>query len=156
MAASGVWPSDSVKVRVARCPAAIPCSWSLFQDIAESLGISNLSDTVASALAADVEYRLHELIEVSNFCLHYSLYLSHLHRTQESVKFMRHARRTKLKVEDVDLALRVRNIEVVGPPFSRSFCNNTESLPHSRFGGSRPRTLCRIEKRSHRREQYIL
>ena len=31
---------------------------------------------------------------------------------QESLKFMRHARRTRLKVEDLDYALKVRNIEV--------------------------------------------
>lgn len=31
---------------------------------------------------------------------------------QESTSFMRHAKRTKLKVEDIDYALRVRNIEV--------------------------------------------
>ncbi|SGY72423.1 BQ5605_C005g03169 [Microbotryum silenes-dioicae] len=72
--AAGVWKKDSVK------------------DVAESIGISNLPDEVASALAGDVEYRLWEMIE-------------------ESIKFMRHSRRTRLKVEDVDNALRVRNIE---------------------------------------------
>ena len=34
------------------------------QDVAESLGISNLSDELSTALAADVEYRLREVIEV--------------------------------------------------------------------------------------------
>ncbi|SCV69058.1 BQ2448_2078 [Microbotryum intermedium] len=72
--AAGVWKKDSVK------------------DVAESIGIANLPDEVASALAGDVEYRLWEIIE-------------------ESIKFMRHSRRTRLKVEDVDYALRVRNIE---------------------------------------------
>ncbi|SCZ97736.1 BZ3500_MvSof-1268-A1-R1_Chr4-3g07417 [Microbotryum saponariae] len=72
--AAGVWKKDSVK------------------DVAESIGIANLPDEVASALAGDVEYRLWEMIE-------------------ESIKFMRHSRRTRLKVEDVDNALRVRNIE---------------------------------------------
>ncbi|BGP13896.1 hypothetical protein JCM10213_002536 [Rhodosporidiobolus nylandii] len=71
---AGVWKSDSVK------------------DVAESVGIANLPDEVAAALAGDVEYRLWELIE-------------------ESIKFMRHSRRTRLKVEDVDNALKVRNLE---------------------------------------------
>ncbi|KWU44951.1 TAF-domain-containing protein [Rhodotorula sp. JG-1b] len=61
---SGVWRPDSVK------------------DVAESLGIANLPDDVARALAGD-----------------------------ESLKFMRHARRTKLKVDDLDHALKVRNLE---------------------------------------------
>ncbi|GAA5853117.1 hypothetical protein JCM9279_000863 [Rhodotorula babjevae] len=71
---SGVWKKDSVK------------------DVAESLGIANLPDDVAAALAGDVEYRLWEIIE-------------------ESIKFMRHSRRTRLKVDDVDEALKVRNLE---------------------------------------------
>ena len=39
---------------------------------------------------------------------------------QESLKFMRHGRRTRLKVEDVDYALKVRNIEVSAPGTSLS------------------------------------
>ncbi|KAH9813789.1 TATA box binding protein associated factor-domain-containing protein [Melampsora americana] len=72
--AAGVWPKASVK------------------DVAESLGIGNLSDEAANALAADLEFRLNQIIE-------------------ESIKFMRHAKRTKLMVEDVDYALRAKNIE---------------------------------------------
>lgn len=45
--ATGVWPKTSVK------------------DVAESLGLAHLSDEAAAALAADVEYRLTQLIEVS-------------------------------------------------------------------------------------------
>ncbi|TKA56173.1 hypothetical protein B0A53_01463 [Rhodotorula sp. CCFEE 5036] len=75
---SGVWRPDSVK------------------DVAESLGIANLPDDVARALAGDVEYRLWDIIEAIS---------------QESLKFMRHARRTKLKVDDLDHALKVRNLE---------------------------------------------
>ncbi|GAA5862272.1 hypothetical protein JCM3774_004844 [Rhodotorula dairenensis] len=71
---SGVWRPDSVK------------------DVAESVGIANLPDDVARALAGDVEYRLWDIIE-------------------ESLKFMRHARRTKLKLDDLDQALKVRNLE---------------------------------------------
>ncbi|KAL8286162.1 hypothetical protein RQP46_004650 [Phenoliferia psychrophenolica] len=62
------------------------------QDVAESVGIANLPDEVAIALAGDVEYRLWEIIE-------------------ESIKFMRHSRRTRLKVDDVDHALKARNLE---------------------------------------------
>ncbi|ORY45026.1 TATA box binding protein associated factor-domain-containing protein [Leucosporidium creatinivorum] len=72
--AAGIWKKDSVK------------------DVAESVGIANLPDEVATALAGDVEYRLWEIIE-------------------ESIKFMRHSRRTRLKVEDVDHALKARNLE---------------------------------------------
>jgi len=72
--ATGVWPKTSVK------------------DVAESLGLGNLSEEAAAALAADVEFRLTQLIE-------------------DSIKFMRHSKRTNLLVEDVDYALRAKNIE---------------------------------------------
>lgn len=74
-----------------------------------------MPDDVARALAGDVEYRLWDIIEASappvllpptkkptltgSVCV------------QESLKFMRHARRTKLKVDDLDHALKVRNLE---------------------------------------------
>ncbi|GJN88539.1 hypothetical protein Rhopal_001505-T1 [Rhodotorula paludigena] len=87
---SGVWKTDSVR------------------DVAESVGIANLPEDVAAALAGDVEYRLWEIIE-------------------ESIKFMRHSRRTRLKVDDVDQALKVRNLEPLWgfasshqPPFKRT------------------------------------
>ncbi|KDQ62792.1 hypothetical protein JAAARDRAFT_30697 [Jaapia argillacea MUCL 33604] len=62
------------------------------RDVAESLGITNLTDSVASALASDVEYRIHQVVE-------------------EAARFMRHARRTTLTTSDIDQALRVLNIE---------------------------------------------
>ncbi|KAG8214404.1 TATA box binding protein associated factor-domain-containing protein [Butyriboletus roseoflavus] len=71
---AGVYKADSVK------------------DVAESLGITNLPDAVASALASDVEYRIHQVIE-------------------EAARYMRHARRTVLTTADIDLALRTLNIE---------------------------------------------
>ncbi|KAG0343586.1 hypothetical protein BG004_005194 [Podila humilis] len=61
-------------------------------DIAESVGIPNLKDDVATSLAQDVEYRIHEIV-------------------QEAMKFMRHGKRTKLTVDDINNALRVRNVE---------------------------------------------
>ncbi|PCH39838.1 TAF-domain-containing protein [Wolfiporia cocos MD-104 SS10] len=62
------------------------------RDVADSLNINSLSDTVASALASDVEYRIHQVVE-------------------EAARFMRHARRTTMTTSDIDQALRVLNIE---------------------------------------------
>ncbi|KAL5581753.1 hypothetical protein UlMin_014195 [Ulmus minor] len=62
--------------------------------IAQSIGINNLSQDAALALAPDVEYRLREIM-------------------QEAIKCMRHSRRTKLTVDDVDGALNLRNVEPV-------------------------------------------
>ncbi|KAI1314488.1 hypothetical protein EDD11_002105 [Mortierella claussenii] len=59
---------------------------------AQSVGIPNLKDDVASSLAQDVEYRIHEIV-------------------QEAMKFMRHGKRAKLTVDDINNALRVRNVE---------------------------------------------
>ncbi|KAH0587873.1 hypothetical protein H2248_006628 [Termitomyces sp. 'cryptogamus'] len=61
------------------------------KDAAESLSI-NISDVVASALASDVEYRIHQVIE-------------------EAARFMRHGRRTTLTTSDIEQAFRVLNIE---------------------------------------------
>eukprot|EP00740_Mantoniella_antarctica_P007300 CAMPEP_0181350554 /NCGR_PEP_ID=MMETSP1106-20121128/1324_1 /TAXON_ID=81844 /ORGANISM="Mantoniella antarctica, Strain SL-175" /LENGTH=503 /DNA_ID=CAMNT_0023463027 /DNA_START=148 /DNA_END=1656 /DNA_ORIENTATION=- len=60
--------------------------------IAETVGIENLSDEVARALAPDVEYRLREVI-------------------QDACKFMRHSKRAQLSTEDVNSSLRLRNVE---------------------------------------------
>ncbi|CAI2172979.1 10231_t:CDS:2 [Funneliformis geosporum] len=57
---------------------------------AETVGVTNLKDTVAAALAHDVEYRVHEII-------------------QEANKFMRHSKRTRLTGEDINNALRVHD-----------------------------------------------
>lgn len=62
--------------------------------IAESVGIENLSNEVAVGLASDVEYRLREII-------------------QEAIKFMRHSKREKMTTEDVNNALRLRNVETL-------------------------------------------
>lgn len=70
----GLWHADSV------------------QDVAQSLGLTSLSDDVATALAGDVEYRLHDIIE-------------------EALKFAHHSKRTNLTSLDIDLALRAKNIE---------------------------------------------
>lgn len=75
-AAYSIYPTDSV------------------QDTAEALGLPPLRDGVASALAADVEYRLRQLV-------------------QDASKFMRHGKRSQLRVCDVDRALRQRNVDPI-------------------------------------------
>lgn len=70
-----VYPKDSVK------------------DVAETLGIVNLRDNVAVALAADIEYRIRDI-------------------AQSASKYMRHSKRTQLTNGDIDSALREKNIEV--------------------------------------------
>ncbi|SAL95088.1 hypothetical protein [Absidia glauca] len=62
------------------------------KSIGESVGISNLKDDVATALGQDVDYRVQELI-------------------QEATKFMQHSKRSKLTVDDINAALRVKNVE---------------------------------------------
>ena len=62
------------------------------RDVAESVGISNLSDEVINGLSSDVEYRTSQVLE-------------------EALKFMRHARRSLLTTQDVSPALRVLDVE---------------------------------------------
>ncbi|KAL3698741.1 hypothetical protein R1sor_012817 [Riccia sorocarpa] len=62
------------------------------QTIAQSIGISSLSDDVAAALAPDVEYRMREIM-------------------QEAIKCMRHSKRSVLTTDDVNSALSLRNVE---------------------------------------------
>ena len=71
---SSVYPKDSVK------------------DVAESLGITNLRENVAVALAADIEYRIRDI-------------------AQSASKYMRHSKRTQMTTADVDAALREKNVE---------------------------------------------
>ncbi|XP_055822391.1 transcription initiation factor TFIID subunit 6-like [Solanum dulcamara] len=62
--------------------------------ISQSIGISNISPDVLPALAADVEYRIREIM-------------------QEAIKCMRHSKRTTLSTDDVDSALTLRNVEPI-------------------------------------------
>ncbi|SPO28096.1 related to TAF6 - Subunit (60 kDa) of TFIID and SAGA complexes [Ustilago trichophora] len=64
------------------------------RDVAESLGINGMKESVAAALAADVEYRIREIV-------------------QDATKYMRHSKRDQLKTTDIDAALRARNIEPI-------------------------------------------
>ncbi|KAJ8556010.1 hypothetical protein K7X08_022768 [Anisodus acutangulus] len=62
--------------------------------ISQSIGVSNLSPDVLPALAADVEYRIREIM-------------------QEAIKCMRHSKRTTLSTDDVDAALSLRGVEPI-------------------------------------------
>ncbi|MCJ1475808.1 hypothetical protein MMC13_004472 [Lambiella insularis] len=62
------------------------------KDVAESVGITSLSDDVLSALSSDVEYRLSQVLD-------------------EAFKFMRHSKRTTLSTHDISNALRILDIE---------------------------------------------
>jgi len=72
---TSVYPKDSIK------------------DVAESLGIMNLRDNIAMALATDVEYRIRDIV-------------------QSASRYMKHSKRSKMTTSDVDNALRQKNIEV--------------------------------------------
>lgn len=61
--------------------------------IAESIGIGNLPDDAAKELADDVSFRIKHII-------------------QDAAKFMHHAKRTKLMNQDIDSALKIKNLEV--------------------------------------------
>eukprot|EP01135_Chromosphaera_perkinsii_P004407 Nk52_evm10s280 gene=Nk52_evmTU10s280 len=60
--------------------------------IADAAGIANIPDEVAIALAPDAEYRIREVI-------------------QEGLKFMRHSKRDRLTTEDINYALKCKNVE---------------------------------------------
>ena len=62
------------------------------RDIAESIGIANLSEDATRAMTADVEFRLSQVLE-------------------EALKFMRHGKRTILTTQDISQALRVMDVE---------------------------------------------
>ncbi|KAG9103629.1 hypothetical protein FRC06_009287 [Ceratobasidium sp. 370] len=89
--AGGIYKADSIK------------------DVADSLGITNLPDSVAAALASDVEYRLHQVIEVSVTLLASAEENNNI--LKEAARFTRHARRSTMSPSDIDQALRVLNIE---------------------------------------------
>ncbi|KAK9673835.1 hypothetical protein RND81_12G192800 [Saponaria officinalis] len=62
--------------------------------IAQSIGINNLSPDAALSVAPDVEFRLRQII-------------------QEAIKCMRHSKRTVLTAQDVDAAVKLRNVEPI-------------------------------------------
>lgn len=62
------------------------------KDVAESVGIHNLSDETVQALSSDVEFRMSQVLI-------------------EALKFMRHSKRTVLSTQDISQALRVLDVE---------------------------------------------
>ena len=62
------------------------------KDVAESVGITSLSDDVLQGLCSDIEYRISQVLE-------------------EALKFMRHSKRSTLTTQDVAQALRVLDVE---------------------------------------------
>lgn len=79
----------------------------------------HLSDPVASALASDVEYRIHQIVE-------------------EAARFMRHGRRTTMTTNDIDQALRVLNIEPLygHTPYNPPLFRRAPPFPGSTAGSS--------------------
>lgn len=62
------------------------------KDVAESIGITSLSEDVLQNLTSDIEYRLSQVLE-------------------EALKFMRHSKRSVLATQDIAQALRVLEVE---------------------------------------------
>ena len=69
-----VWNSDNVK------------------DIAESIGVTSLSDDVLTGLSSDIEFRISQVLE-------------------EALKFMRHSKRSIVSTQDITNSLRVLGVE---------------------------------------------
>ncbi|KAG2437107.1 hypothetical protein HYH02_011363 [Chlamydomonas schloesseri] len=80
--------------------------------IALSVDVTYLTEEAAKALAPDVEYRLREVI-------------------QDALKFARHSKRTKLTTQDINDALRLRNIEPL-----YGFLNNNDPAKFVRATGA--------------------
>ena len=62
------------------------------KDVAESIGILNLTDDATRALTSDIEYRISQVLE-------------------EALNYMRHGKRTSLTTQDISHALRALDVE---------------------------------------------
>eukprot|EP01094_Clydonella_sp_ATCC50884_P007107 TRINITY_DN16289_c0_g1_i1.p1 TRINITY_DN16289_c0_g1~~TRINITY_DN16289_c0_g1_i1.p1 ORF type:complete len:515 (+),score=109.08 TRINITY_DN16289_c0_g1_i1:170-1546(+) len=82
------------------------------QVLAELSGIAVLSDDVATALVADVEFRLRDVL-------------------QDAIKVMQHSKRSTLTTEDVNDALRMRNADQL-----YGYGGNDKGLTFRRAAGS--------------------
>lgn len=61
--------------------------------MAESVGVAGLADSAAKELADEINFRLKTIL-------------------QDATKFMHHGKRKKLTTNDIDHALKMKNIEV--------------------------------------------
>jgi hypothetical protein len=77
------------------------------QSACDALGLPPPPAHVAAALAADVEYRIRDLV-------------------QGAAAYMRHAKRSQLTTADVDRAMREKNVEVSGRPAACARRSQTE------------------------------
>ncbi|TIB34829.1 hypothetical protein E3P86_02774 [Wallemia ichthyophaga] len=84
----------------------------VIRDVAESVGITGLTDSVATGLAGDVEYRITLVIEEAN-------------------KFMKHSKRSTLLPCDIENALKVLNIEPLYSPHPASSVPTYRRVPTS-------------------------
>jgi transcription initiation factor TFIID subunit 6 len=66
----------------------------LIKVIAETIGVQKLADDVAVQLAVDLEYRMREIL-------------------QDSIKMMRHCKRTLICTEDINSVLSLQNYEIL-------------------------------------------
>ena len=62
------------------------------KDVAESIGVTSLSDDVVQGLTSDIEFRISQVIE-------------------EALKFMRHGKRSVLSTQDITQSLRALGVE---------------------------------------------
>ena len=94
MSASRVFISINISSKVKELNFFAMSVWNPenIKDVAESVGITALSDDVLQGLCSDIEYRISQVLE-------------------EALKFMRHSKRSILTTQDVAQALRVLDIE---------------------------------------------
>eukprot|EP00730_Choanoeca_flexa_P014864 TRINITY_DN6652_c0_g1_i2.p1 TRINITY_DN6652_c0_g1~~TRINITY_DN6652_c0_g1_i2.p1 ORF type:complete len:541 (+),score=109.52 TRINITY_DN6652_c0_g1_i2:26-1624(+) len=96
---------------------------------AEACGIANLNEDVSQTIAADLEYRLREIVQVQFIIVTVTVGILYSHwRKQEASKFTRHSRRRKMTTDDVNSALHARNLEpIYGYPAGKR-AKSVESL----------------------------
>lgn len=110
----GIYPPDSVTVSPFRCLhqtfalrdvrfTSLSDPWLTIKDVAQSLAIDVLGTGAADLLAADVEYRIHLIV-------------------QEAKKFMVHGKRATLLPEDVEHAMEALNVEVSASEHFNASC----------------------------------
>ena len=78
-------------------------SYESIKMIGEGVGVSGISEDVATTIAEDLEYRLKEIV-------------------QDGLKFMRHSKRRRMKCSDLDCAMRAKNIEPLYGFDSAEYC----------------------------------